>query len=84
VVYCQWNALPESDLRDLGLTKDAVNAVVMEKFRNNETYEYDRVRGTRAARFVVKGRRYLVEFTVDPQNDRPWIQAVELEEAEDV
>jgi hypothetical protein len=84
MIYCQWNVFPESDLRDLGLAKDTIDALVMEKFRNNETHEYDRVRGTRAARFMIAGKRYVVEFTVEPQNDRPWIQAVELEEAEDV
>jgi hypothetical protein len=78
-MFCQWNEQAEDDLRQFGLNKDFVDDAVKKKFRNDETYEFDRIRGTRAARFAFKGKRYLAEFTIEPENNRPWIQAVELE-----
>lgn len=78
-MYCQWNEQAEDDLQDHGLSKDQVDRIVEGKFKAGETFEYDRRFGTRAARFSVRSKRFVVEFTIEPQNNRPWIQAIELE-----
>lgn len=82
-MYCQWNEDAEDDLRDHRLVKDQVDKIVFGKLKAGETFEYDRKLGTRAARFSFKSKRFVVEFTIEPQNNRPWIQAIELEDSKE-